>query len=204
MINPYMGPGSVARLPVHGKVNEDWEILLNCYAVGYDSHNPVMLGPQGRFSPTDLNEIRSRFSQLKRIARKYAPQKLRTIESLERLSIQNHAGKISDRAYVHKLRLIVLSNGLDPTLIDQAEARINAVEGASSRQFPPYESKTASPLDKMFRKSGKLFSRAQPQMPRMRPPAPHFRRGQAPPAPTQWPANVNPQHIIKKIFGGGK
>lgn len=178
-----MGLSSPARLPLIGKLNEDWEICLNAYSIGFDSINNIMLTPdQNRFDQTTVKEIRSRFAELKKVARRNAPQKLRTIESLERLAILNHTGKISDRTYLHRLRLIALSNGVDPGLLNQAEVRINAVEGARGGH-PPMPMQPRNMLTNIFGNVDRKLKKANKQtnswmrMPRQKPrPARHERR----------------------------
>lgn len=132
-----MGNNSVAGIPIKGKVNNDYEILLNCYALAYDSHNELMIGrSQGHPKKTTSSEIRKRFSELKRISRKYAPGKLRTIEAIERLALDNHAGKISDLAYISRLRMISMQHNINPMMLNQAESRIRIAESMNNSMKP--------------------------------------------------------------------
>ena len=115
---------------MRGKPNTDWEILLKTFATAYDSHNDIMVTQsKGKFNPTTLGEIKKRFADLKRLSRKYCPQKLRTIEKIEKMALDNHSGKINDRVYINGLRYVSLANGINNTQLDQAEGAINAAEG---------------------------------------------------------------------------
>lgn len=199
MNNIYMGPGSVAGLPTSGRVNQDWEILLKCYATAYDSQNEMMLSPQReKFNPTTLGEIKRRFADLKRLARKYSPHKLRTVEALEKLAIANHTGKIGDRAYVHRLRLLSLQHGVNPMFLDQAEARINAAEGFQQRHFPP-NVPPKSPMNDMLKEAGKTFENVNKGRGLFKPPEIRERRGKR-----KSRAPMTPIDLIRQMFGGGR
>lgn len=207
-----MGPGSLIRLPVRGKIDEDWEIILNCYALGYDTQNSI-LASHGKFVPTTYHEIKTRFSHLKRIARKYAPHKLRTVEAIEKLSMDNHAGRINDRSYVHRLRLIALSNGANTMLLDQAESRINAAEGMERMAYAPhgfsiFPQKPVTGMHSILKKSGKMFASMDRNM------GVHKRRSAKPmrlfrPIRPAKPIRYKrieppkpPMHLIRGMFGG--
>jgi len=131
--NVYIGPDSTAGILIHGKENEDWEILLNTYATAFDSLNNIMLTRvPGRFDPTTEREIRGRFWVLKRLAKKYAPETLPAIEQLEKLSLLHLQGKISDADFLRRIRSIVRKYGLSEELIDYVESRIQAAESMYS------------------------------------------------------------------------
>lgn len=103
--------------------------MLKAYSIGYDMHNDIMITPfPGKYDETSITEIRTRFRELKRIAKKHAPGKYRTIESIEKMCYENHKGNISDKVFLHRLRLMAVSNGVSPAMIDQQEARINIME----------------------------------------------------------------------------
>jgi hypothetical protein len=192
MKNPY----SLINLPIQNRTNEDWEILLNCYALGYDTHNNIMIS-NGGFVQTELPEIRARFRELKRIARKYAPQKLRTIEAIENLCVQNHSGKVSDTAYIHRLRLISLSNGVNPMLLDQAEARINTAERYRHQLEPNIPDNN---FNKLFKEAGKVFQKNRKSflpVPSKGPSIykPHKRRGSGS------RSAPDPRGLIRRMFG---
>jgi hypothetical protein len=161
-------------------MNRDTAILQDAYAAAYDSHNSLMVAP---FAMTSPEEIRQRFSGLKYLARKYAPGKLRTVERIERMALDNHSGRITDRSYIHGLRAICLGNGVNMTALDQAEARINALDGLAAG--PPG---TMGGLMGMFRRSGEMLERGN------RRPA---RRMECRP---QRP--MSPRDLIRSMFGG--
>ena len=124
-----MGANSTAKLPTRGKVNEDWEILMNTYAVAFDALNRFMLTRQpGKYDPTTLREIHGRFAILKLLARKYAPHKLKAIEKLEQLTKAHFKGQISDRQFLAQIRTVTVRHGLNPQLVMLAEHHINAAE----------------------------------------------------------------------------
>ncbi len=165
---------------IQGKANQDWEVLLKCFATAYDSHNPVMLtSTPGKFNPTTLNEIKTRFADLKRLSRKYCPEKLRTVESIERMALENHTGKLSDRVYLNKLRFTAASNGANIPMLDQMEMQINAAEGQGHR---PRSNSSNIPE---FFKLGKPRERRKGK----------YERTQKPP---------DPAALIKQMFGFGK
>jgi len=130
MKNIYMGVGSVAGIPTHGKVNEDWEILANLYAQAYDAINEQLLTrTPHKYDKATIKEIRSRFRVLKLLARKYAPHLLDEIQHIEKLTLANAQGKISDREFLERLRSYIISRGLDPKLVALIELKINQAEG---------------------------------------------------------------------------
>lgn len=136
--NVYMGVGvSTAGIPTRGKVDEDWELLLNTYATAYDAINNKMLTRiPGKFDPTTKKEVRGRFRILKFLARKYAPHLLDEIAYLEKLSIAHLEGKLSDREYLQRLRNYMISKGISPKLIHLVEMKINEAEGLRNPPAP--------------------------------------------------------------------
>jgi hypothetical protein len=200
MNNIYMGLDSAARIPpYHNKIDTDREILLKCFAVGYDAHNNIMLNPRGaKPSKTSEKKIHARFADLKRLARKHAPHKLRTIEALERLSIDNFRGKINDLAYIHRIRLVAMRHGVNTFALDQAEAKINAAEGMRAatvlRMKRPVQPKRLPIID-IFKRSGEMFKKAKRE-PLFKPPKTRQRRvSQIKMQPTK------PDRLIKRMFG---
>ncbi len=138
-----MGVGrSVAGIPTHGKVNEDWELLTNLYATAYDEINGQLLTrtPQ-KYDPATIKELRGRFRILKLLARKYAPHLLDDIQYIEKLTLANAQGKINDREFLERLRAYIISRGLDPKLVALIELRINQAEG----YVPKFEKGRAKP-----------------------------------------------------------
>jgi hypothetical protein len=130
--NIYMGPKSTAKLPVRGRVDEDWEILLNTFATAYDAANNIMLTRSpGVFDPATDRELRGRFAILKLLAKKHSPDKLNAIKYLEKLSLDNLHGKLPDRVFLQKVREVCRKEGLRQDLINQAERNINAAERAT-------------------------------------------------------------------------
>lgn len=136
--NVYMGPNSTAGIIVHGKVNEDWEILLNTYATAYDAINSIMLTRQpGVFDRTTAQELHGRFAVLKMLAKRYAPEKLPVINELERLSLDHLKGKLSDREFLRRIRSLVRKHGMSEDLINYVEAQIQAAEMIKKPPAPP-------------------------------------------------------------------
>lgn len=127
--NVYMGKDSTAKIPTRGKVNEDWEILLNTYATAYDAINGIMLTRvPGQFDKTTVKEVRGRFLVLRRLAKKYAPEVLPAVEQLEDLTLRHVKGEISDYQFLRSIRAIVMRYGLSPDLINLVEAKIRFAE----------------------------------------------------------------------------
>jgi len=141
--NVYMGiERSVAGIPTHGKVNEDWEILANIYATAYDEINGQLLTRiPHKYDKATIKEIKSRFRVLKLLAKKYAPHLLDEIQYIEKLTLANAQGRISDREFLERLRSYIISRGLDPKLVALIELKINQAEGydnlKSGRAKPP-------------------------------------------------------------------
>ena len=162
--NIYMGPFSTAKLPAQGKINEDWEILLDTYATAYDSVNNIMLTrTPGAFDPTAEREILGRFAVLKILAKKYKPSKIPVINKLEKLALDNFRGKISDKQYLRLLREITRKEGLNQELIMLAERNIDAVERmqAPFKKINNYQ-KHVSPVQDLFRPQGPNRTRNEP------------------------------------------
>ncbi|WP_456477596.1 hypothetical protein [Geoglobus ahangari] len=127
--NVYIGPNSTAGIIVHGKVNEDWEVLLNTYATAYDAINSIMLTRQpGVFDRTTVEELHGRFAVLKMLARRYAPELYNVIEQLEDLSVKHLKGQISDKEFLRRIRGLARRHGLSEDLINYVEAQIQAAE----------------------------------------------------------------------------
>jgi len=127
--NVYMGPKSTARIPVNGIVDNSTEILMGMVATGYDSVNSIMLTRQpGVFDPTTKQEIAGRFNALRMIASKRAPSKIPIINKIEKLSLANYDGRLSDRAYLSQLRDICRRNGLSDDLISMAQHKVDMAE----------------------------------------------------------------------------
>lgn len=125
----YMGINSTAKIPTRGKVDEDWEILLNTYATAYDAINNIMLTrTPGVFDRTTVREVRGRFLVLKRIARRYAPERLQIIERLEELAVARVKGEITTEQYLRSIRALATRYGLRRDMVDLVEARIRAAE----------------------------------------------------------------------------
>lgn len=127
--NIYMGQQSTAKLPVHGRIDEDWEFLMSNFSLAYDAVNAIMLTKTpGRFDPTTEKEIKARFAMEKSIARRRDPSKLKLIEHVEQLSLANLYGRLSDKAYLRKIREIHRKAGLSEDLINLAEHKIDMAE----------------------------------------------------------------------------
>lgn len=133
-------------LPVRGKVNTDEEILLNTYAAAYDAVNGQLLtATPGEYDPATIKEVKERFTELKRICRKYAPSLIDEIERIEMYSMQNVRGELTDQEYIVLLRKFVIRHGVDPKLVNVAEQRINAREGMFMPYLPPVPVKAVKP-----------------------------------------------------------
>ena len=127
--NIYLGGNSTAGLPVQGKTDQDWEILLESYSTAYDSVNSIMLTKkQGVFDKSTEREIKARFAVIKKICKRHAPKLIKTIERIEKLSLDNLYGKISDKEYLRRIREIHRKNGLKENLINQAEYQVDQAE----------------------------------------------------------------------------
>jgi len=130
-----MGKGSVAGLPLRGDLNEDWELLLKSYAVSYDALNSNMLtDTPGKFKPTTANQVKAEYYRIKLLCKKYAPHKLAKIERLEKISLANLSGKLSDKQALTQMRNVAHGTNVSPSLFLMAENRINISEGIHNPQ----------------------------------------------------------------------
>lgn len=133
-----MGVGSTAKIPIQGDLNEDWELLLKSYAVSFDSLNANMLTPEaGKFKQTSANHVKAEFYRIKLLCRKHAPHKLKEIEKLERISLANISGRISDKKALAEIRAIGLYSNVSPSLFFMAEQQINAAENVNNPKKMP-------------------------------------------------------------------
>lgn len=133
-----MGPFSTARIPTRGKVNEDFEVLTNAFATGYDALNEGLLTRDSRhMTPTTRPLVIRRFSQLKAMTRKYCPSKLPEIERIERITLSNMDGRLSDQQALSAMKEVTFRNGASPQLIMTAQMRIDAAERMAPRPPSP-------------------------------------------------------------------
>lgn len=127
--NIYMGANSTAKLPVFGQVDTDNEICLNAIATAYDSLNNIMLTrKQGAYDKTSPIEINGRFSVLRMLCRKYAPNSLPVIEQIHNIVMDNYRGKISDQQAIQLMKSTCIKNNLNPSMLDLAAMHINQIE----------------------------------------------------------------------------
>lgn len=145
MKNIYMGSDSVAGIQVNGKVDEDWEVLINIYATAYDAiNNDTMLThtPQ-KYDEATIQEVNGRFAVLYKLVNKYAPHLRDEIRQIHELTIKNLKGKISDRQMLSELRKICRRNGVSEHILNEIEAKIDAAERFSAKipefNFKPFE-----------------------------------------------------------------
>ena len=125
-----MGSDSVAGIPTNGKVDEDWEILLNIYATAYDAiNNDTMLThTPGVYDEATIQEVNGRFLVLRRLAAKYAPHLKKDIDKIYELTIKNMKGQLSDKELLKELRKIVRKHGVPEDILNQVEMKIDMAE----------------------------------------------------------------------------
>jgi hypothetical protein len=125
-----------------GRIDTDREVIANAYALAYDSHNQVMLNKRSphSFDRTSPKTIRAKFKQLKGIARRYCPGKLRAVERLERIALDCNSGRLNPRTGIHQMRMIAMTNCENPhtvtPLLANLESQINWTEGYHARRMP--------------------------------------------------------------------
>lgn len=125
-----MGSNSTAGIYSRGEINTDWEILMNIYGTAYDSLDNVMLTRDPhKLDPATVNELKGRFLILKQIAKKHAPEKVETIKKIERISIDNVQGRISDQQARQQIRSIIHQQRVPNPLLDNIEYKIDAAQG---------------------------------------------------------------------------
>lgn len=146
--------------------------------------NGGIFGKGGFFQPMEGIEIKNIFAELKAMARRFAPHKLRTIESIEKLAISYHMGRISDKTVLQRLRLMAVSNGAKTDHIDQAEARMNSTPPAMP--FPKFD----NPMNKKLMESGRMFEDMAKSA-----------RKVVQSRPRQLRPAEDPMRMIKKMFG---
>jgi len=132
----YMGPNSTAGIFTQGKVDTDWEVLMNLYGTAYDSLDGQMLtqNPK-RLDKATINEVKGRFLVIKNIAKKHAPQKLETIRKIESITISNIKGNLSDKVALDRIKIIIHQNSRTPNqMLQNVEHKINIAQGMSQRQ----------------------------------------------------------------------
>jgi len=157
MANVYMGKNSVAGIPIENNdVNEDWELLLNMYATAYDATNDVMLThTPGEYDPTTVQEVRGRFLILRKLCKKYAPELEDEIASIEKWTLQNIKGQLSDKEFLRRLKRLMLKNGIPLSAIQEVETRIDMAESFGSIQAPEFNMPNLVPTSKEKRKKQK-------------------------------------------------
>lgn len=127
------GPNLYQKTPRQKSIMKDWQKLQ-------EIQNIANMGMGHSFSNSEHNvnkelarRLSKRFNEMKKLARKYAPFKLRTIEAIERLCNQHMNKQVSDKAFIHRLRLIAMSNGANIMHLNNAEAQINMKEQMRKR-----------------------------------------------------------------------
>ena len=152
--NVYIGKDSTAGIQVKGKVDQDWEILVTLYATAYDAvNNDTMLTrTPGQYDEADFKEVHGRFYVLKMLAGKYAPHLKPEIEKIEKLTLKNMKGQISDKEYLRQLRQIAIKHGVPTEVLDEVEFKIDMAESMTPNMnfdFNLPESKNTNLFNKM-------------------------------------------------------
>lgn len=130
--NIYMGNNSTARLPIVGKVDTGNEICLNAMATAYDALNNKMLTRQmGVFDNTTLTEINSRFSILRMLARKHAPNKIVVVNKIYNVIRDHFKGHLSYSQAVSMLNEINMKYNNNPNHLNMAMAHVDHAEKIS-------------------------------------------------------------------------
>jgi len=128
--NVYMGPDSVAQIPIRGKVDSVKEIAMNLYATCYDlySDKKLLTHIPGQEIKARVNTLRGRFYVLRLLAlRNGHKHLLPIIDHAEQLSIAFVHGAIHREAYIHQIRALV-SRFLAPHEMHLVEAHIKRAE----------------------------------------------------------------------------
>jgi|GEM_PF-5790820 len=96
----YMGPRSVAKIPVRGKVDTAKEILLNAFATAWDIRDKKLLThyPK-RVIQAKIQTVNGRFLVLRRLAKNSSARVYNTIRVLHELAVAYLNGKLSRAAY---------------------------------------------------------------------------------------------------------
>ena len=127
--NIYMGAKSTAKLPIFGKVDTCPEICLNVIATAYDALNDIMLTRQsGVFTKTNPATINGRFTVLKGLAKRYAPDRLIVINQIHKIVMDNYHGRITFNDALNKMQLVYNQNNIDPGLLNTAIFHISQAE----------------------------------------------------------------------------
>lgn len=129
---------SLLPYPHRGAINEEYEFLMNCYGIGYDAANGYMITNNiGKFDKASIREVKARFAALKAIARKRSPKHLRYIERIEKITLENITGNLSDKEALRLMKDETLKVGGKTDLIRKAESHINHVERIGKLGVPP-------------------------------------------------------------------
>ena len=156
----------MSKLPYSkGPIDKEYEFVMNCYGIGYDAANGVMLtNTPGVYDKSTVAEVKARFQVLKQIARKRAPSKLSYIERCENITLRNIKGQISDKEALRLLRNEAQKAGGDANLSRMTEQKINTLEmrNNSMRILPNPKPKTrkvlrVKPIKPMAPKFADLF-----------------------------------------------
>ena len=96
----YMGPRSVAKIPVKGEVDTSREVLLNAFATAWDIRDKKLLThyPKKRVQ-AKIQIVNGRFLILRRLAKNISMRVYNTVRVLHELAIAYLNGKLSKSAY---------------------------------------------------------------------------------------------------------
>lgn len=138
-----------------GPIDKEYEFIVNCYGIGYDAANGIMLGGPIGLTDSSIMEVKAKFALLKSIAKKRFPSKLNSIKRCEELTILNLNGKLSDKKFLELLRNEAVKAGGDANLCKIAGLRINSMEHKRGSRYGPPGSKTQKkfikpPLERLF------------------------------------------------------
>jgi len=126
--NVYAGADSTAKLPVRGKVNEPWEIVMLAYATALDALNRRLLtrDPRKEIKATK-KKLEGRFALLRFLAIRNGHRRiLPIIEEYRRLAEMYLAGYLPPGVYAAELERLSWQVGLPPFAIQAVKLQVRA------------------------------------------------------------------------------
>lgn len=123
-------------------------ISRDSYSHSFNSINSGLSNPFHSGNSSSKKGILIHFSRLKEVARIHSPNRLPFVNELEKLTIANFSGKISNKDYRSRVRSCCLKHGVSTNIVDSTQMHVNGME--SNRLIPHQRRSNGihSPLNK--------------------------------------------------------
>lgn len=106
---------------------------------------------------TGADEINYHFNILKKVAAKWSPQKLPKLNFLHRTLLKHANGKMSDSQALEKIRKVIVSEGLDMNIYNDAKRKLAMQKGGFKlplNVFNPFKGENSNYIGKVYRRIG--------------------------------------------------